>query len=193
MCATPLGQRDWWNGQPGRISQRRFLSCPDHYAKSRPTSCSPSRWPSASPSRCRTPASTRCSVRSLRSRRCSSSRSPRTPRGKRRELWGSFGLNRSGKQMWAFALVVPMLLAASAYARRARRGRRRPAGVRPHGVRRRLVDPEPRRHAGVHVGALPRRGDRLARLHAAAGPAAHQPPPSRRASPGSSTAASTCR
>ncbi len=39
-----------------------------------------------------------------------------TPRGKRRELWGSFGLNRSGKQTWVFALVVPMLMAASAYA-----------------------------------------------------------------------------
>ncbi len=39
-----------------------------------------------------------------------------TPRGKRRALWGSFGLNRSGKQTWLFALVVPMLLAASAYA-----------------------------------------------------------------------------
>ena len=39
----------------------------------------------------------------------------RTPRGKRRELWGSFGLNRSGKQTWVFALVVPMLMAASAY------------------------------------------------------------------------------
>ena len=39
-----------------------------------------------------------------------------TPRGKRRELWGSFGLGRSGKRVWAFALVVPMLLAGSAYA-----------------------------------------------------------------------------
>ncbi len=39
-----------------------------------------------------------------------------TPRGKRRELWRSFGLNRSGKQTWVFALVVPMLMAASAYA-----------------------------------------------------------------------------
>jgi membrane protease YdiL (CAAX protease family) len=38
-----------------------------------------------------------------------------TPRGKRRELWGSFGLNRSGRSMWAFALVVPMILAGSAY------------------------------------------------------------------------------
>lgn len=40
----------------------------------------------------------------------------RTPRGKRRELWASFGLNRSGKQVWMFAVVVPMLMAASAYA-----------------------------------------------------------------------------
>jgi membrane protease YdiL (CAAX protease family) len=39
-----------------------------------------------------------------------------TARGKRRELWGSFGLGRSGKRVWAFALVVPMLLAGSAYA-----------------------------------------------------------------------------
>ena len=38
-----------------------------------------------------------------------------TPRGKRRALWGEFGLNRSGKHMWAFALIVPMLLAGSAY------------------------------------------------------------------------------
>src|SRR6187397_2672742 len=38
-----------------------------------------------------------------------------TPRGRRRALWGEFGLNRSGKHMWAFALIVPMLLAGSAY------------------------------------------------------------------------------
>ena len=38
-----------------------------------------------------------------------------TPTGKRRELWGRFGLNRSGKHMWPFALVVPMVLAGSAY------------------------------------------------------------------------------
>ncbi|HYO32002.1 MAG TPA: type II CAAX endopeptidase family protein [Nocardioidaceae bacterium] len=39
-----------------------------------------------------------------------------TPRGKRRSLWGEFGLSRSGKHMWPFALLVPMLLAGSAYA-----------------------------------------------------------------------------
>src|SRR6476619_1457477 len=39
-----------------------------------------------------------------------------TPRGRRRSLRGSFGLRRSGKSAWAFALVVPMLLAGSAYA-----------------------------------------------------------------------------
>jgi membrane protease YdiL (CAAX protease family) len=39
-----------------------------------------------------------------------------TPRGKRRELWGSFGLKRSGKKLWPFALFVPMILAGSAYA-----------------------------------------------------------------------------
>jgi uncharacterized protein len=39
-----------------------------------------------------------------------------TPHGRRRELWRSFGLNRSGKRLWAFALLVPMTLAASAYA-----------------------------------------------------------------------------
>jgi uncharacterized protein len=38
-----------------------------------------------------------------------------TPGGKRRALWGSFGLNRSAKRLWPFALVVPMLLAGSAY------------------------------------------------------------------------------
>ncbi len=39
-----------------------------------------------------------------------------TPRGKRRELWGSFGLRRSGRSAWAFACFVPMLLAGGAYA-----------------------------------------------------------------------------
>jgi membrane protease YdiL (CAAX protease family) len=38
-----------------------------------------------------------------------------TPRGRRRALWGEFGLNRSGKHTWAFASIVPMLLAGSAY------------------------------------------------------------------------------
>jgi membrane protease YdiL (CAAX protease family) len=38
-----------------------------------------------------------------------------TPRGKRRALWGSFGLNKSGKRLWPFALGVPMLLALGAY------------------------------------------------------------------------------
>ena len=39
-----------------------------------------------------------------------------TPRGKRRELWGSFGLKHAGLRMWPMALLVPMVLAASAYA-----------------------------------------------------------------------------
>ena len=38
-----------------------------------------------------------------------------TPRGRRRALWGEFGLNRSGRHLWPFALFVPMLLAGSAY------------------------------------------------------------------------------
>jgi len=38
-----------------------------------------------------------------------------TRRGERKKLWGSFGLNRSGKHTWAIALLVPMLLAGSAY------------------------------------------------------------------------------
>jgi membrane protease YdiL (CAAX protease family) len=38
-----------------------------------------------------------------------------TPHGRRRALWGELGLNRSGKHMWAFSLIVPMLLAGSAY------------------------------------------------------------------------------
>ncbi|WP_295658227.1 CPBP family intramembrane glutamic endopeptidase [uncultured Nocardioides sp.] len=38
-----------------------------------------------------------------------------TPRGRRRAVWAEFGLNRSGTHVWAFALVVPMLLAGSAY------------------------------------------------------------------------------
>ena len=38
-----------------------------------------------------------------------------TPRGSRRRLWGSFGLRRSGKSTWLFALVVPMILAGLAY------------------------------------------------------------------------------
>ena len=39
-----------------------------------------------------------------------------TPRGKRRALWGSFGLRHAGFRMWPMALLVPMALAASAYA-----------------------------------------------------------------------------
>jgi membrane protease YdiL (CAAX protease family) len=39
-----------------------------------------------------------------------------TPRGRRLALWGEFGLNRLGRQMWPFALLVPMLLAGGAYA-----------------------------------------------------------------------------
>ncbi|MCW2849338.1 MAG: hypothetical protein JWR90_3312 [Marmoricola sp.] len=39
-----------------------------------------------------------------------------TPRGRRRELWGSFGLNRSGKHLWPIALAVPVVLAGAAYA-----------------------------------------------------------------------------
>jgi membrane protease YdiL (CAAX protease family) len=39
-----------------------------------------------------------------------------TPRGRRRALWVDFGLNRSGRHMWPFALFVPMLLAGGAYA-----------------------------------------------------------------------------
>jgi membrane protease YdiL (CAAX protease family) len=38
-----------------------------------------------------------------------------TPRGRRRALWGSFGLNRSGKRTWAIALLVPVLLSGIAY------------------------------------------------------------------------------
>jgi membrane protease YdiL (CAAX protease family) len=38
-----------------------------------------------------------------------------TPRGKRKELWGSFGLNRPGRQLWPFAVVVPIVMAVSAY------------------------------------------------------------------------------
>jgi membrane protease YdiL (CAAX protease family) len=38
-----------------------------------------------------------------------------TPRGRRRAMWAEFGLNRTGKHTWAVALLVPMLLAGSAY------------------------------------------------------------------------------
>jgi membrane protease YdiL (CAAX protease family) len=38
-----------------------------------------------------------------------------TPRGQRRRLWGSFGLNRSGKRVWWIALLVPVLLPLAAY------------------------------------------------------------------------------
>jgi CAAX protease family protein len=38
-----------------------------------------------------------------------------TPRGKRKALWASFGLQRSGKRLWPFAVLVPMILAGSAY------------------------------------------------------------------------------
>jgi len=36
-------------------------------------------------------------------------------RGKRRQLWRSFGLNRSGSNTWALAIGVPMLLVGLAY------------------------------------------------------------------------------
>jgi membrane protease YdiL (CAAX protease family) len=36
--------------------------------------------------------------------------------GRRRELWASFGLARSGKNVWAIALLLPMVLAVGAYA-----------------------------------------------------------------------------
>ena len=39
-----------------------------------------------------------------------------TPRGSRRSLWRSFGLRRSGRHLWPLALLVPMVLAGSAYA-----------------------------------------------------------------------------
>jgi membrane protease YdiL (CAAX protease family) len=38
-----------------------------------------------------------------------------TPRGQRRALWASFGLNRSGRSVWAIALLVPVVLAVGAY------------------------------------------------------------------------------
>ena len=102
-----------------------------------------------------------------------------TPRGRRRELWGSFGLKRSGKSTWAFALARP-----DAPGRQSPTPPQScsvspswPTAISPHGARR--LDPEPVRDPGLHDGALPGRGDRLARLHAAAGPAAHQPPAGR--------------
>lgn len=38
-----------------------------------------------------------------------------TRRGRRRDLWGSFGLKRSGVRTWAIALLVPVLVAGTAY------------------------------------------------------------------------------
>ena len=38
-----------------------------------------------------------------------------TPRGRRRALWAGFGLRRSGLRVWAYALLVPVLLAGLAY------------------------------------------------------------------------------
>ncbi len=38
-----------------------------------------------------------------------------TPRGKRRDLWRGFGLQRSGRSTWAFAVIVPMILVGLAY------------------------------------------------------------------------------
>ena len=51
----------------------------------------------------------------------------RTPRGKRRELWGSFGLNRSGKQAVAVRPRRPDAAGGQCLRRRGRPGRRRPA------------------------------------------------------------------
>ncbi|WP_051551406.1 CPBP family intramembrane glutamic endopeptidase [Nocardioides sp. URHA0020] len=39
-----------------------------------------------------------------------------TPRGGRRALWGSFGLNRAAVRTWPSALLIPMVLCAAAYA-----------------------------------------------------------------------------
>ena len=39
-----------------------------------------------------------------------------TPRGRRRDLWGSFGLRRSGRSVWVIATATPLLLAGGAYA-----------------------------------------------------------------------------
>jgi membrane protease YdiL (CAAX protease family) len=39
-----------------------------------------------------------------------------TPRGRRRALWGSFGLRRPGLRVWWIAVLVPMAMAAVTYA-----------------------------------------------------------------------------
>jgi membrane protease YdiL (CAAX protease family) len=38
-----------------------------------------------------------------------------TPRGRRRALWGGFGLNRSGKSVWPIALLLAVALPVGAY------------------------------------------------------------------------------
>ena len=116
-----------------------------------------------------------------------------TPRGSRRRLWGEFGLRRSGKSTWLFALVVPMLLAGMAYGAALVLNVADLRHVDLTSLRRRRLDPEPRRRDRVHdrfsswvrrsAGAATScRGSSSSRAAAA--------PPS---SPGSPTGASTFR
>ena len=54
-----------------------------------------------------------------------------TPRGRRRALWGEFGLNRSGKRLWAFAVARAHAPGRQCVRRRAGARRRGPALDRP--------------------------------------------------------------
>ena len=116
-----------------------------------------------------------------------------TPRGRRRALWGEFGLNRSGKRLWAFALLVPMLLAGSAYgaALALDVADLRTIDLTSSGVG--VLEPEPREHAGVHDRPLPGRGDSAGAATSCRGSSSSPAVVGRRSSPASSTAASTCR
>ena len=150
-------------------------------------------WPSASPSRCPTPASTCCSVRSLPSRRSSSSRSPSPLAAGAAPLWGELRAQPLGQAPVA-------VRAGRAHAPGRQRVRRGPAldvagpasiDLTSSGVA--SLVPEPGDHSGLHDRPLPGRGDRLARVTSCRGSSSSPAGVGLRSSPASSTAASTCR
>ena len=108
-----------------------------------------------------------------------SSPSPPRPAASGASCGAAFGLSALGQAHVAVRPARPHAAGRQCLRRRGRAGRRRPASLDLTSSGAGRLDPEPARHAGVHDRPLPGRGDRLARLPAAAGPAAHQPPPGR--------------